>query len=236
MPNRSNKPESKLTVVSQLRGVFTDQLLANIHDLLTVSAVIFSPFAQLISHLCGHTGGTLCIIWYDIMCYIISYVDPDRDLGSLHQAMGSSCASCCAPTRYVTCHATRQKWSKRHFRTAEDTNDPIIVVDVLSWAAHAPKRCCSAWSRDNGTNRCLMRGHLYREYRDWCVSSFIWEWNASFPLYLTFPTHVVHFWDGRHLFSFKSMTTRVPDVTSGGRVQGTTTFILLKLNQFLFLY
>lgn len=35
--------------------MFTDKLLANIHNLFTVSAVIFSPFAQLVPHLYKQT-------------------------------------------------------------------------------------------------------------------------------------------------------------------------------------
>lgn len=49
------KINDKLTVISQFRGMFTDKLFANIHNLFTVSAVIFSPFAQLVPHLCKQT-------------------------------------------------------------------------------------------------------------------------------------------------------------------------------------
>lgn len=49
------KINDKLTVISQFRGMFTDKLFANIHNLFTVSAVIFSPFAQLVPHLYKQT-------------------------------------------------------------------------------------------------------------------------------------------------------------------------------------
>lgn len=42
-----------LTVIAQFRCMVTDELFTNIHNLFTISAVIFSPLAQLVSHLCG---------------------------------------------------------------------------------------------------------------------------------------------------------------------------------------
>lgn len=44
-----------LTVIAQFRCMVTDELFTNIHNLFTISAVIFSPFAQLVSHLCGQS-------------------------------------------------------------------------------------------------------------------------------------------------------------------------------------
>lgn len=48
--------KNALTVIAQFRCMFTDELFTNIHNLFTISAVIFSPFTQLVSHLCGQSS------------------------------------------------------------------------------------------------------------------------------------------------------------------------------------
>lgn len=63
------KSHYELTVISQFRGMFTDKLLANIHNLFTVSAVIFSPFAQLVPHLYKQTRVSFSVYDSDLRLF-----------------------------------------------------------------------------------------------------------------------------------------------------------------------
>lgn len=103
------KINDKLTVISQFRGMFTDKLFANIHNLFTVSAVIFSPFAQLVPHLCKQTR--LLFFFYSVTVHLRLGRKVEIQCVRVEQKLQWQCNCVLCAAGHVFCTMT-QLWLK----------------------------------------------------------------------------------------------------------------------------
>lgn len=151
LKKKTRKSHYELTVIPQFGSMFTDKLLANIHNLFTVSAVIFSPFAQLVPHFYKQTRLYYLIYGHDlrknckdtvnnsdycVMCgeRCLLHCDAATANANAMVVMGEHATD-------ITIRGTRQKSvffpKKRHFSTNENTNantehgcECIVIITI----------------------------------------------------------------------------------------------------------